>query len=494
LHEVRAHRWVPYTSDGFLETRAEIDGADPLQVRAALLYRCGDMTCDSSPASLVFEGIAQFAERRCEPTPAAPLELAGARPSKFTADRLYREQWLFHGPPMQALTEVGPVSLAGITGRITVRPLDPLLRSGESINFQTDPIALDTFTHLLGCWGLDCLEQGDVIFPLAMGRLTIHGETPKVGTEIDCRINVHAIEHHRVCVSAELVFPDGLVWMRIHDWKDWRFYWPARYRDVFRAPDTILIGEKLTLPGIEDSEAIVVWLAPPSDMARPVWRDVLEQTQLGPEERSELLAEEDTEADRTQRLWGRIAAKEAARRLWLAAGLPARFPNDLSIDDRSGGRAILRDLARVEATDLPALSIAHAEGIALALAARNPGTRLGTGIEPIREPSVESDLAGFTPEELSLIPAQSGSSRAEWLARFRAARQAAVRASASGNEAERDSQVKSVDPVSEDVTVVLRAVRAPSGAEPPRQAILVHTALRANHAWSWTLGAEVQEP
>ena len=36
--------------------------------------------------------------------------------------------------------------------------------------------------------------------------------------------------------------------------------------------------------------AKAVWLEPPADMGRPVWRDVLEHTQLGPEERAGYLA------------------------------------------------------------------------------------------------------------------------------------------------------------------------------------------------------------
>ena len=152
--------------------------------------------------------------------------------------------------------------------------------------FHTDPIALDTFTHLLGCWGLDCLDKGDVIFPLRMGRLTIHGAAPAAGTPIECRISVREVERHLVRVDAELVRPDGRVWMQIRDWEDWRFYWPARYRDVFRSPDTILIGEELPLAGRCESDAVAVWLEPRATWPVPIWRDVLEQTQLGPEEQA----------------------------------------------------------------------------------------------------------------------------------------------------------------------------------------------------------------
>ena len=224
-----------------------------------------------------------------------------------------------------------------------------------------------------------------------MGRLSIHGAAPETGTLVACRIQVRDVQRHRVCVDAELVRPDGRVWIQIRDWEDWRFYWPARYRDVFRSPDTILIGEELPLPGVASRDAIAVWLAPPGDMARPIWRDVLEQTQLGPEEQAACLALDGPEVRRTHRLWGRIAAKEAARRLWLATGDPPRFPADLAIVGGMGRPPRLRDLARPERNDLPAISIAHTEGIVVALAARNPDTPVGIDIEPVFEGAEGTD-------------------------------------------------------------------------------------------------------
>src|SRR5262249_55643963 len=152
---------------------------------------------------------------------------------------------------------------------------------------------IDNFTHLLGVWGLDYLSEGDVVFPLSMDELEIYGDRPNVGTDVECRITVTGLEHHRLRVDSELIRPDGSVWMRIRDWEDWRFYWPGRYRDVMRQPRDYWIGEELELhgpPECPSPAAAAVWLEPPADMGRPVWRDVLEQIMLGPAERAALLA------------------------------------------------------------------------------------------------------------------------------------------------------------------------------------------------------------
>ena len=182
LSDVRAHRWVPYGRGGVLEIRGERDGVDPHLVHVTLHHAQAEESPGSDRGRLVYQGTARFAEQPLEPIAASEFELAHPRASKFTAERLYGEQWLFHGPPMQALTEVGPVSQDGISGAIAVLPLAGLTRVAEPV-FHTHPIALDTFTHLLGCWGLDCLEQGDVIFPLRMGKLSIHGRCARDGHE-----------------------------------------------------------------------------------------------------------------------------------------------------------------------------------------------------------------------------------------------------------------------------------------------------------------------
>ena len=121
-------------------------------------------------------------------------------------------------------------------------------------------------------------------------------------------------------------------------------------------------------------------------MARPVWRDVLEQIQLAPPERAAWLNLGGPELGRTHRLWGRIAAKEAVRRLWLAQGLPPRYPADLAIASDSQGRPRFRDLARPERAIYPPSRSPMPRDSSVALAARDAGTPVGIDIEPVSRP------------------------------------------------------------------------------------------------------------
>ena len=335
LKDVQANRWLTYEEREpvALEIKAERDLSRPDEVRVAVRNRGSRNGRMSSGEEPTVTGLVVLGDRR-ERGPLAPaftLQEAGA--CRFTAEELYRDQWLFHGPALQALTRVGLSSPHGIEGTLRVLPRRKLLPERLWPTLHTDPIVLDAFTHLLGCWGLDkkAGEEGDLIFPLRLADLRIYDPDPPEGSSVECRIRVVEITRHRVKVEAHLVGPDGHVWMAISGWEDWRFYWPGRYRDVFRQPDSFFVGEPLPLPGARTKDAgrvCAVWLEPPADMARPVWRDVLEWVQLSPGER---LADHALGEVDTARIWPRIAAKEAARRLWLDQGKPAVYPADLEI-------------------------------------------------------------------------------------------------------------------------------------------------------------------
>ena len=149
--------------------------------------------------------------------------------------------------------------------------------------------------------------------------------------------------------------------MRIRDWEDWRFHWPGRYRDVMRQPRDFLLGEELPLKaadGISRKPAKAVWLEPPADMGRPVWRDVLEQIQLGPHERAAVLAvrQRTSATARTSSGGGSPPRKQPGGSGSKQAARPS-YPADLAIVPDQHGRPTLLSLANPD-TPAAAVSIA----------------------------------------------------------------------------------------------------------------------------------------
>jgi acyl transferase domain-containing protein len=481
LREVQANRWLPYdeATPLALEVHAERDPSRPDEVRVAIKNR-GRKSGDDPTVV----GVVVFGERREPPPVAPPIELAEAGPCRFSADELYRDQWLFHGPGLRALSRVGGSSRHGIEGTLRVLPRRELLPERLWPALHTDPIVLDAFTHLLGCWGLDkkAGEEGDVIFPLRLATLTIFGDDPPEGAEIGCRVHVREVTRHRVKVDAELVGPDGRIWVAIGGWEDWRFYWPALYRDVFRLPATILVGEPLGLSGCGpnlDDRVAAVWLEPPADMTRPIWSDVLEWVQLSPAERLSNRSRGESGVGTL----GRIAAKEAARRLWLGQGEPPVYPGDLEIETGPDGRPRLRSLLDPGRTDTPALSISEADGVAVTIAALN--SEAIVGIEVRRLPTNGGAIATDS------LPAHShawldqntspGAERDEWVTRISCARGALSKAVGPGGS--RAVAVEGADRATGEV--ILRRVDLPAESEPGL--VRCVTARRGEYAWAWTI-------
>ena len=296
-------------------------------------------------------------------------------------------------------------------------------------------------------------------------------------------------------VDADLVGPDGRLWMRIIGWEDWRFYWPSRYRDQFRQPDRVFVGEPLALPGASaEAEPAVraVWLEPPADMGKPVWRDVLEWVQLGPEERAACRSLPGPEARRTLRLWGRIAAKEAARRLWADRGGPPVYPADLVLEPDPRGRPRLRSLIEPERDDLPAISIAHAEGVAVALAALDPDAPVGIDVEPVIDRPPGFDFVAFQRGRTHLArSARRGGPGPCRMGRPVLVRQGGGRQGDRPGDDRRASErgcrrCRSRDRSDRGGARPRPALGGcPTGGETPVRAV---TARRGDYVWAWTMG------
>jgi phosphopantetheinyl transferase (holo-ACP synthase) len=294
-----------------------------------------------------------------------------------------------------------------------------------------------------------------------------------------------------VLVDADLVRPDGSIWMTIRGWEDWRFHWPARFRDGFRQPDRTFLGEPLDLPG-QDHRAKAVWLEPPGDMGRPIWRDVLEHVQLGPDERAAYLALPGPDLRRTHRLWGRIAAKEAARRLRLDRGHPPEYPADLIVERDRLGRSLLRSRLEPGSQDLPSLSIGHVDGVAVALACDDPAGHPGIDVEPIVERSSTFETTAFLPGERSILGDRSGDERAEWVARLWCAKEAVAKATGLGFvDGPSGAEVVMANPDG-SIGVRLRGGLAEGCPALAGRLIRVVTERRDEFVWAWHMGEGIE--
>ncbi|MFO0907748.1 MAG: beta-ketoacyl synthase N-terminal-like domain-containing protein [Isosphaeraceae bacterium] len=497
LRNVRANRWLAYTAErSEVELRAKADPVRPDEVHVSIRPRTETHCRKGQSVDPAFEGVVVFGPSQRPAERTTLPDLATTRRCRLDAETLYSDQWLFHGPALQALVDVGMSCSEGIDGTLEVLPSEPLLPAETWPSLHTDPIILDAFTHLLGAWGIDgqAGEEGDVMFPLRVGEIALLGDQPEAGSAIACRIRVREVTRHRVRVDAELSRADGSLWVRIQAWEDWRFYWPNRFRDVFRAPDRIFVGEPMKLAGAP-SDLAAVWLEPPADMARPIWRDVLEWVQLTPAERLELRGRGESEVTATHRAWGRIAAKEAARRLWANQGLPPVYPADLTIQHDDNGRPLLRTDLEAPGMTLPSLSIAHTEGVAVAIACREARVRVGVDVERVQTREASFEAAAFSADERGWLDDQTTTQadRDEWITRFWCAKEAVAKATGFGLISGPEGVlIIEADRATGQISARLNGELALRCRGMLPSTLTVQSERRGEHVWTWVAIQEIR--
>jgi phosphopantetheinyl transferase (holo-ACP synthase) len=265
---------------------------------------------------------------------------------------------------------------------------------------------LDNAGQLYGYWIMERNELNRMAMPVAISRLDFFAPMPCPGERTSCCVRIRRHEERAVVADLELAMA-GKLWCRITGWEDRRFDTDERLWPVMRHPEENLLGEARP-------EGWVMFCD--HYRAAPT-RDQLHRRFLGERER----AAYDAQTPRNQRAWlsGRIAAKDALRRL---AGLP-RFPVEIELASDAEGRPVVVSPAGLR------VSIAHKEDVAVALATAD-GRAPGIDVELVAPRDAAFASAAFTAAELALVAPSDD--RDEQLTRMWAAKEAAGKARGTG--------------------------------------------------------------
>jgi phosphopantetheinyl transferase len=458
LEHVRLHRWIPFDEDPItLEVTARLASAEPAsggreppgdpaphptatsRVRVEI-RDLGNASRPGNPRAAVVEGVVVLGECYPEPPAAGDFVLTHEGPCRYTADQLYEaERRLFHGPLFQAVCTTDRQGAEGIEGHLRTLPHSGLFRSTPAPDLLTDPILIDASTHILGCWHLSLPDQsGRVVFPYEIGAVDLFSPRPLVGTRVKCRVRIERSSARQVSHRIELLGPDDRLWCCLAPAEYWRFYWPPVYGEFFRRQNEYVLSQDWPAAG-----ARCMRIDPPDDMRQPVWRAALARVSLSPAEWQRFRALTGPDQRRTDWLFGRIAAKDALRTLWRERHGERLFPADIEIDADEFGRPVPRRRAAPEAA-LPAVSIAHAGGVAVALAAFD--RRVGIDLERVQPRGEGFEALAFDEAERELLRA-FGPDRDEAVARLWCAKEAVAKALGRGLvEGPRSLAVRAVDP------------------------------------------------
>ncbi|QFU91556.1 beta-ketoacyl synthase N-terminal-like domain-containing protein [Amycolatopsis sp. YIM 10] len=286
------------------------------------------------------------------PAPPALWRPGAERVPEMTAAQLYDENWMFHGPRYQGVSELTAIGPQHVRGVLTTPPAPGAL--------------LDNVGQLLGYWIIAHHPERDVVFPVHMRNIRFFGPHPAVGERLDCFIRITGLTESTLDADVQLS-AGGRLWAEITGWRDRRFDSTPHTRSADRFPSR----NTLSVP---DGGGWVVLREQWPDLAS---RELIMRNHLGRAER----ADYDRVPPREKRQWllRRIAIKDAVRWWLWNRGEGELFPAEIQV---TGENTISGAHGRV----LPPLTVGAACHGTTAVAMVDPG---GTALDRIAAMAAE---------------------------------------------------------------------------------------------------------
>ncbi len=380
LRDLRALRWLAVEPPLEATLRCRHDGPDEVAVAFDGHFEATVVVAGAFPP----------------PPPTGALVLQDEKAAPVSAEGLYRDGYMFHGPAYRAVAEISAIGSNGIRGTLRALPAPGAL--------------LDAAGQLFGHWMMLEAVQDRLLMPLRLARLDLYGPDPEPGELVQCTVEVTNVGPREVRADMELV-TGGRVYARVTGWEDVRFRTDERTWDVMMRPGQALLS-------VPDPSGFVVF---DRARARVPSTDYLSRRYLSTRERSELDALPPKR--RTDWLSGRVAIKDAVRELLLNRGHPSLYPVEVAVSTDERGRPLVTGPFEEKVS----VSVAHKDGRAVALA--RVGTDAGIDLERV-EPRGEGFVRlAFADEELGLLPLEG---RDEWLTRLWCAKEAVGKARGTG--------------------------------------------------------------
>ena len=397
-------------SDIVIRRTVQARGPRRLEARAEPLGdgQLGARLVDPETGDTLAEATCEFGPRD-EPPTADEFRPQEAEPADLSAERLYGERVMFHGPCYQVIRELGELGVDGVVGELVTRPAEELFGRAPESPLLTDPALFDAVGQLFGYWAVARHAENRVVFPTHVGRIELYGDPPPAGVAFRTTCRVSATSAKRLTGTLELSI-DGQVYARLIDWRFWRFNWPTSLITFSRHPERLCPTEPLAerFGGLTD----VGWGAAfgqrrPIELLEFLAPAVFTMAEL---DRFDSLPT--AQRRQEQFYFGRLCAKDALRR-WAEERHGRSFaPTQISVPPGAGP-----PVAAFDGWQPPEpihLSIAHVPGIAVAIVDERP---VGIDLEPI-EPRDETFCSlSFSPGERELLGDDSRLLTAGWCAK-----------------------------------------------------------------------------
>jgi acyl transferase domain-containing protein/phosphopantetheinyl transferase len=409
LENVRAHNWIAVDATRTVLLEAELlpDAGGEVRVAARI--------ADSVGQALVEAEVVLFDEPLPPPAYAVP-PLAARNAPVLRPEDLYTTG-MFHGPIYHSVGRVEAWDETGIDVTLGDTPLDGFIGPGARPRCILNPVLLDAIGHVTAYWIVETIGIDFSCFPSRIERIELFDAAREdtAGSRVAGRLHFDEGGDGPRFLSGDFdcVGPEGRLLFRVSGWRDRFFDVPSRFYDARFRPRDGFFGDDASALFAALPAGALVWRVPAFppgflDDAGGIWRRVLERTMLSAEERLAFAALSGQQRRRDDWLIGRIALKEAAR-TWIERAHGVRLmPADLVLRVAEGGKPYIAGDELEHLGDMPDVSVAHAGGEAVAVAAP-PGIAVGVDLERVGRIAAADLLAGgFSDAERTLVSGGAG--------------------------------------------------------------------------------------
>jgi len=442
IENVRANQWICLEDEKHIILRIEAEILSPGSAQVQI-QKCERKEISSSSQTPIITARIFFTHEYPAAAPCSEFVLEQERTPSHTAEEVYKEHRMFHGPRFQGIISMDKIGENGLKAHLQTLPKNDLFRSYPEPDLKTDPFLLDAAGQLVGYWPVEYLDSGFVIFPIALKTLYIYKDTPPPLARLQTRMHIQQITTTKVLANLDVFGEDGQLWMQIVGWEDWRFYWSRQLYDFWRFPTQGTIGQLWEPPVKLFSEKEV----PVFSLLQQFWRgnsdifqDVMACMVLGGEER-EMYKKISTGNDRGKWLLGRMVAKDAVRSFWQKHRHKNFYPADIDLIDQGNNLIKIGKIQNNDGGLVPALMTAHTDGAAIAVALRE-GLIRGINLERLQPENKLPGKAVLSSEEMALLSnLDKSEQKEEWIARLWCAKGAIAQAFGRNVDEEKEKTI-----------------------------------------------------
>ncbi|GAJ09861.1 unnamed protein product, partial [marine sediment metagenome] len=255
------------------------------------------------------------------------------RTPKYTAEELYSEKLMFHGPRFQGVFSLDRLGEDGVLGQLEALPSTELFRNQTKPLLITDPFLLDAAGQLIGYWPLEYLETDFVVFPIGLSELRLYGPKPNLSERFRCHVRIRKVTSKRLRADVDILGSDNTVRMCLIGWENWRFYCTSQLYSFWRHPKDLSLSvswdslrSKFPLP-----ESFEYYRLDMPEPAQFILKDPWVYLLLNGVEREAWRNLKGPEAHQAKWLIGRWVAKDAVRMFLRKHHDIGLYPADIEI-------------------------------------------------------------------------------------------------------------------------------------------------------------------